>query len=85
MLKIDRSKSNFDCSLCNKMKVDPNALVCGCTIRKSHIDHHPKQTVYVYQSISILISFQKITANSVAPFMEIPIDTLPLRRSFIII
>ena len=38
MFKIDQAKSLFDCSLCNKMMVDPIGLVCGNTICKSHLD-----------------------------------------------
>ena len=38
MFKIDQAKSLFDCSLCNKIIVDPIALVCGNTICKGHID-----------------------------------------------
>ena len=44
MFKIDQAKSLFDCSLCNKMMVDPITLVCGYTVCKSHLDKMRKDS-----------------------------------------
>ncbi len=37
MFKIDKVKIQFDCSLCNKLLVDPVTIPCGYSKCKKHL------------------------------------------------
>ncbi len=38
-LDVDQVKTLFNCSLCNKLLVNPISLICGNSICQSHLEH----------------------------------------------